>query len=201
MFHWQDILDFWFGDLSPDGLPDTYHRQRWFTADRGFDREIRRRFLSSLLLIAEDGMPEWLGSPGGMLASIIVLDQFSRNIHRGTAMAFEYDTKARQLCRQGLARGLDIVLPAVQRAFFYMPFQHSERLADQEEGVALFEQLAATYRDTEKALLDGFAASAREHAELIRRFGRFPHRNRVLKRANTEGEERYLSEKPKSFGQ
>lgn len=201
MFDWRDILEFWFGTLEPDAIPDTYHRRRWFNADRGFDREIRRRFLSLLVLASEDGLPEWLETPGGMLATILVLDQFSRNIHRGTGLAFAYDAKALQLSRRGVAQGADLALPAFQRAFFYMPFQHSEHLADHEDGVGLYEQLVATYRGNERELLNGFLESAREHAGIVRRFGRFPHRNRVLTRVNTPEETAYLAGDHASFGQ
>lgn len=201
MFDWRDILEFWFGTLEPNAIPDTHYRRRWFSTDRGFDREIRRRFLSLLVLASEDGLPEWLETPGGWLASILILDQFSRNIHRGTELAFAYDAKALQLSRRGVAQGVDVTLPPFQRAFFYMPFQHSERLADHEEGVGLYEQLSATYRGAEHELLNGFLKSAREHAEIVRRFGRFPHRNRVLKRVDTSEEARYLAGEHASFGQ
>ncbi len=201
MYDWHDILDFWFGQLDCDGLPDQSHRKRWFSGGKPFDREIRRRFLSLLVLISEGGLDHWLDHSEGYLAQILVLDQFSRNIFRGTAMAFESDRLALGLCLRGLERGRDVPLPPVYRAFFYMPLQHSEKLADQHEGVALYQQLLAQVSGREKAVIEGFLDSARAHADIIARFGRFPHRNRVLGRPSTSAEQDYLAGDGKRFGQ
>ncbi|MDR9426370.1 MAG: DUF924 family protein, partial [Marinobacter sp.] len=131
MFDWKEILDFWFGELDESGLPDRLHRDRWFRSDRKFDQEIRRRFLSIVLFASEQGLDQWRREPGGALAEILLLDQFSRHIFRGGAMAFDQDVLARKLCKNAMQKGLDMMLPAVQRAFLYMPLQHSERLEDQ----------------------------------------------------------------------
>lgn len=201
MFGWQDVLDFWFGDLDDDGIPDAFHRNRWFRSSRSFDQEIRRRFLSLVVVASENGLQAWRASAGGRLAELLLLDQFTRNIHRGGALAFAADSLARRLCHEGLKEGRDMDLPAVQRAFFYMPLQHSERLADQELAVDLYHQLLASHDGPLRALLEGFWVSAREHRDIIRRFGRFPHRNGVLKRSATPEEAEYLGQGGARFGQ
>jgi len=200
MLDWKDILAFWFGDLDGDGMPDPAYRRRWFQADRAFDQEIRRRFLSLVLFASEGGLEHWRTDSGGALAEIILLDQFSRNIYRGSSLAFEQDQLARHLCRQAMNRGQDVSLPPVMRAFMYMPLEHSERLEDQELSVECFEQLAAANSGPLGEFLESFARSAREHRDIVRRFGRFPHRNKVLGRKPKAGEEEYLA-KGKRFGQ
>ncbi|MBW7469621.1 DUF924 family protein [Marinobacter sp. M216] len=193
MFDWKEILDFWFGELDGEGLPDRDHRNRWFRSDRRFDQEIRRRFLSMVLFASEQGLDHWRREPGGILAEIILLDQFSRNIFRGAAMAFDQDVQARKLCRQAMRKGQDVALAPVQRAFLYMPLQHSERLEDQRTSVECYEQLAASESGILGDFLESFAQSARDHHDIIKRFARFPHRNKALGRNSTDEEEAYLA--------
>ncbi|SFM24482.1 DUF924 family protein [Marinobacter zhejiangensis] len=201
MLDWPEVLYFWFGDLDDEGIPDTFHRERWFRSSRSFDQEIRRRFLSLVLVASEDGLRHWRTTARGRLAEMLLLDQFSRNIYRGSALAFSNDKVCLRLCHEGLKEGADTGLPLVQRGFFYMPLQHSERLADQELAVDLYQQLAASGRDSLAPLLEGFFESARGHRDIIRRFGRFPHRNKVLGRKATEEEVVYLSGGARTFGQ
>ena len=200
MFDWKDILDFWFGELDENGLPDAAHRNRWFLASRKFDQEIRRRFLSLVLFASEQGLEHWEKEPGGMLAEILLLDQFSRNIFRGNALAFEHDALARKLCKQGMRKGFDMSLPAVQRGFFYMPLQHSERLEDQLLAIECYEQIAASTSGLVKQFMSSFLESSFEHHAIITRFRRFPHRNKALGRTNTKEESDYLTNS-KRFGQ
>ena len=202
MFEWPFILDYWFGPLGDEGVPEKPYREQWFTVDRRFDRSLRRRFSSMVLLASEEGLSHWRREPGGALAEILLLDQFSRNIYRGTAMAFGNDALAQRLAREGVTSGQDTRLPLVQRAFFYMPFQHAEQRGMQEEGVALYEQLAHTASGRLRDVLDGFYRSACRHRAIIERFGRFPHRNRALGRASSGPEERFLVEESgSSLGQ
>lgn len=201
MLDWPDILDFWFGVLDQDGVPDELHRTRWFHSTRAFDQEIRRRFLSLVVVAEGDGLAHWRGAAGGRLAEILLLDQFSRNIYRGGALAFASDRICQRLCRDGLDVGADVRLPKVQRGFFYMPLQHSERIEDQELAVNLYQQLLATDPGMLAPLLQGFLESAKDHRDIIRRFGRFPHRNRVLDRPSTADELEYLGAGGKRFGQ
>lgn len=200
MFAWNEILDFWFGELDELGLPDEFHRNRWFRSSRAFDQEIRRRFLSMVLLASEDGLAHWRREPGGSLAEIILLDQFTRNIYRGGALAFEQDALGSKLCKAALRKGHDMALPPIQRAFMYMPLQHSERIGDQDLAVECYEQLLASTDGILGEFLDSFLQSALDHRDIIREFGRFPHRNDVLKRASTEAERDYLKG-ARRFGQ
>ncbi len=193
MFDWKEILDFWFGALDDQGLPDQEHRSKWFRSDRKFDQEIRRRFLSMVLFASEQGLDHWRSEPGGALAEILLLDQFSRNIFRGGALAFDQDVQARKLCRQAMNKGQDMALPPLHRAFLYMPLQHSERLQDQKESVECYEQLAASAGGLLGDFLQSFAQSARDHRDIIARFSRFPHRNEALGRKSTEEEAEYLA--------
>lgn len=200
MFDWKELLDFWFGELDEMGLPDSFHRNRWFRSDRKFDQEIRRRFMSLVLFASEQGLDHWRNEPGGVLAEILLLDQFSRNIFRGGALAFDNDPQARKLCHQAMKSGQDVSLPALQRAFIYMPLQHSERRDDQDLSVECYQQLVATTEGVLADFLGSFLESALEHRKIIREFGRFPHRNRALGRPSTEQEGDYLKG-GKSFGQ
>lgn len=200
MFDWKEILDFWFGELDEHGLPDSEHRNRWFRASRAFDQEIRRRFISMVLFASEDGLRHWRKVPGGALAEIILLDQFTRHIHRGGALAFDNDKLAVRLCKAAMRNGHDMELPPVQRAFLYMPLQHSEKLEDQDLSVECYQQLAAATPGIAGEFMASFLQSALDHRDIIRRFGRFPHRNKALKRTSSPEEEAYLSN-GKRFGQ
>ena len=200
MFDWKDILDFWFGELDENGLPDLAHRSRWFASNRKFDQEIRRRFLSLVLFASEQGLDHWQKEAGGVLAEILLLDQFSRNIFRGGALAFEQDILARKLCKQGMNKGFDVSLPVIQRGFFYMPLQHSERQEDQSLAIECYEQLTASTSGFLKEFMGSFLQSALEHQAIITRFRRFPHRNKALGRTNTKEENDYLFN-GKRFGQ
>lgn len=201
MFEWPYILDFWFGPLDDDGVPGKSYREQWFTESRRFDRAMRRRFSSMVLLASEEGLEHWRRKPGGALAEILLLDQFSRNIYRRTAMAFRNDPLAQRLAREGVAQGRDVALPAIERAFFYMPFQHAENRQLQREGVALYEQLERTAEGRLRDVLSQFHRSARDHAGIVERFGRFPHRNRTLGRPTTSAEVAFLEEERATFGQ
>lgn len=201
MFAWHELLDFWFGPLDENGLPDHEHRERWFRSSRAFDQEIRRRFISMVLFASENGLEQWRQEPGGRLAEIILLDQFTRHIHRGGAMAFSNDRQAIALCLEGLDQGADMRLEPIQRAFFYMPLQHSEKRSHQDRSVELYEQLAAANDGPLGVFLGSFLESARNHRSVIQRFGRFPHRNAALKRPSTPEEQAYLNAGGSTYGQ
>lgn len=200
MFEWPYILDFWFGPLDAEGVPGKAYREQWFAGGRRFDRAMRRRFSSMVLLASEEGLDHWRNDHGGALAEILLLDQFSRNIYRRTAMAYRNDALAQRLAREGVAEGRDLTLPHIQRAFFYMPYQHAENREIQREGVALYEQLERSAQGRLRDVLSGFHRTAREHAEVVERFGRFPHRNQVLGRRSTTTEAAFMEDSP-AFGQ
>jgi uncharacterized protein (DUF924 family) len=158
--------------------------EKWFNKDGAFDEDIRRRFLETYEAAAASQLAEWEATPEGALALIIALDQFPRNIFRGSARAFAADPLARAVADRALARGFDQRVPETERQFFYLPFEHGETLVDQERCVELF-----------RATGDAEALKWAElHADIIRRFGRFPHRNAALGRATTPEEQAFLDE-------
>jgi len=155
---------------------------RWFNEDAAFDQEIATRFLGTYQAAADGRLAGWEQTPQSALALVIVLDQFPRNMFRGKPRCYEYDALARAVARRAIARGIDQKIAHAERQFFYLPFQHSEHLVDQE----LCLDLARTYCDEE------FARYAEQHADIIRRFGRFPHRNPILGRSMTADEQAFL---------
>jgi len=185
MMHAIDVLTFWFA-----GDPAA-HRKVWFEKDAAFDTACAD-FKAACDLAKAGALDAWAETPKGGLALLILLDQVSRNLHRGTAEAFAADAKARTIARAMLARGLDQALTPVERMFVYLPFEHSEDLADQDLSVRLFAALdAASGGD-----IHDYAV---RHRDVIRRFGRFPHRNAALGRANTPEEDAYLAEPDAGF--
>ncbi|MCB1774651.1 MAG: DUF924 domain-containing protein [Gammaproteobacteria bacterium] len=170
----QQVLDFWFSDDI---------RPAWFRSTRELDALIRDRFEATWRQAADGALDHWAGGADGALALVIVLDQFPLNMFRGRPESFATEGKAIAICRQAIDNGLDRQLVGERRAFLYMPLMHSEDLANQERSVALFEA----------AGLDDNLRFARHHCDLIRRFGRFPHRNAILGRESTTEEKTYLS--------
>ncbi len=165
------IVAFWRG-LGPKG---------WFEKNAAIDDEIRRRFLAIYEAAAAGKLTDWEQNAEGALALLILLDQFPRNIFRGEARAFATDPLARAVASRAILNGFDAALPDM-RGFFYLPFEHSENLADQERGIALYK----TVGDNEGLKW------ANVHADIIRQFGRFPHRNAVLGRVTTPEEQAFL---------
>ena len=168
----HDVLAFW-RDAGPE---------RWCKKDAAFDAEIVTRFLATYERAVRGELSGWEMTPEGALALVIVLDQFPRNMFRGDARTYAADALARDVTRRALARGFDRDVPSSDRQFFYLPFMHSENLADQEHCVAL----AMAHGD------DEFTEYAEQHADIVRRFGRFPHRNPVLRRTTTPAEQEFL---------
>ena len=134
----EEVLSFWFGPLDPGGHADVAHRQRWWTKNPELDREITERFGGVHEAIEAGRCKDWLASPRGRLAYVIVLDQLSRNMFRGTPRMFASDARALAVAKEGIALGEDRTLPMDLRTFFYLPLMHSEALEDQEQCVALF---------------------------------------------------------------
>ena len=190
------VLDFWF--LSP-GDPE-YGRMRkvWFAKDAAFDAEIRARFLADYEAAARGAYDVHAGTATGALALVILLDQFPRNLFRDDPRAFATDAKAREIANTAIARALDRQLRPVERMFLYLPFEHSEDLADQERAVALMESLPATpeFPETVRAEVVDYA---RRHRDIVARFGRFPHRNAALGRVSTPEETAFLTQPGSDF--
>jgi len=176
----HDILHFWFEETPP--------KQR-FAKDVAFDATIHQRFGALHARAVQGELWDWRGTPQGRLAEIVVLDQFPRNLHRGSALAFAHDGMALVLAQEAISAGADAQLTPEQRAFLYMPFMHSESRAMQRESVRLFTALGRAEN------LD----FAHRHAEIIERFGRFPHRNADLGRTSTAEELAFLQQPGSSF--
>lgn len=197
----EDILSFWFGPLTPDGLPVADRSQLWFGFDPQTDKLIRQRFGARLQQACQGKLASWEQEARGRLALILLLDQFSRNIYRSTSRAFAQDEMALSLSLAGIDRAHDRELSAIERVFFYMPMQHCESLPMQDRCVEQCEQLLEGLTPGTAARLRGFVDHAMQHRDIIRRFGRFPHRNRILGRDCTAEESEYLRARTTTFGQ
>ncbi|MDZ7669220.1 MAG: DUF924 family protein [Gammaproteobacteria bacterium] len=187
----NQITAFWFGTLS-DGLADDAHRRAWFKADAERDAGISRRFAALLERAAAGELDHWLDSIQGTLAYILLCDQLSRQIHRGTAAAYATDARALSAARSVVAGGADTALAFDKRAFIYMPFQHAESRLDQHTSVGLFDALREDTDPAQRHHADGFLQHAREHRDIVARFGRFPHRNALLDRPSSAAELDFL---------
>jgi len=181
----EEILEFWFGASA------NARRERarvWFVPDPVFDQACTAGFLADHERAAAGELDDWKDEPRSLLALTLLLDQFPRNIFRGTARAFATDRQALALAKDAVAREFDLALPPIQRVFLYLPFEHSENLNDQSESVRLFRQLAA-----QDPAMAGYLKYAEQHMEVIRRFGRFPHRNAILGRISTPEEAKFIA--------
>jgi uncharacterized protein (DUF924 family) len=183
----RTLIEFWFG--PPDDPERERHREIWFRAPEAFDVALRRQFLDDYETAAEGKLDYWETSPAGALALVLLLDQIPRNIFRGMPRAYATDPAACAAADRALARGFDQRVPAAWRLFFYMPFHHSEKLADQQRSVVLFATLVGN-PDRRGSL----RRYGQPYIEVIERFGRFPHRNAILGRQSTAEELAFLAE-------
>lgn len=178
------ILDFWFGR----GRTPRF-KKFWFEKSFTTDRKIKERFGKALEAAKKGRFEAWKTTPRGRLALIILLDQFSRNIYRGKKESFAADAKALRLSKEALKRREDAKLHPIERIFLYMPFMHSEKKSDQKKSVALYKKLKMKEN----------LWYAKEHQRVIDAFGRFPHRNAILKRRSTKKEREYLAKPGAGF--
>ena len=188
----NEILDFWFGTSQEDTAGIA--RKVWFTKDPGFDQTIQTRFMADYQQAAAGKLYHWQQSSQGCVALVLLLDQFPRNMFRGSARAFATDTQALSVTQHAIACALNQELPPLQRWFLYIPFMHSENLDHQRQSVELFRQL----RDEDSETKSAFPYAVR-HLEVIERFGRFPHRNKILGRVSTPEETEFLKQPGSSF--
>lgn len=197
---WQPLLDLWFGDDADDAARAKRQAPLWWGKDKTTDTMLAARFGELADAAANGRLGDWAEVPAGRLALILLLDQLPRNIHRGTPAAFAQDAKAREFCLQGLAQGADRALSPLARVFFYLPLEHAESRELQARSVALFDALA-TEQAAGSALTTfaGFADFARRHQLIIERFGRFPHRNAILGRPDSEDEAAFLQQPGSGF--
>lgn len=197
----RQIRKFWFADTLEDPARIRARMDFWFAADSARDTDVRKRWNSTV----EDAMAGRLDSMGdtatGRMALILLLDQFPRNIFRGSPRAFEKDGRSRYLMRDGMSLLMDLELSPIERCFYYMPLQHSEFLEDQESAVSRYSHLASEVSLEQRKIFDRFRHFAQMHCDIIARFGRFPHRNAILNRLNTTEEVLYLAGPVPNFGQ
>ncbi|MFU8817318.1 MAG: DUF924 family protein [Pseudomonadales bacterium] len=185
------VLDYWFGSLE-DGFADEGRRQRWFAADPAADAEIGARFGWLFDAAASGELDAWLQSPQGIVAFVLVCDQFPRQVFRGSDRAYASDPLALEVARRAIDAGMDAALAFDQRAFLYMPFQHAESRVDQHAAVGLYAALRDATPPGQRHLTGNYLRHAQQHRDIVLRFGRFPHRNQVLGRSSSDAELGYL---------
>jgi uncharacterized protein (DUF924 family) len=185
----NSILQFWFGELDDDGLCGPEQNALWFKSSAETDRLIRDKFGELVDRAIAGNLDHWEETDEGLIALVLLLDQFTRNIFRDTPLAFSGDNKALDLALRNIATGRYKNLPLVHRVSLFLPLEHSEALAIQERGVALFAELIA---ESGHEMIIGFGRYATAHRDVIEQFGRFPHRNAILGRISTEAELAYL---------
>ncbi len=195
----QDVLSFWFGELDDQGLAASEKKTQWFKKSLDFDREITEKFGDVHTGLMAGQNAGWESSPQSEVAGVVVLDQFSRNMFRETSGMFASDAIALSKSKAAIAKGMLSELPPAMQVFLIMPFMHAESLADQETAVDLFTTLTD---ETTGAVSEAFSANKKYailHRDIIARFGRFPHRNKLLGRETTPEEEAFLKTPGSSF--
>ncbi|MDH3490515.1 MAG: DUF924 domain-containing protein [Gammaproteobacteria bacterium] len=197
----EAILSFWFKEHELSAPQIDQRMEIWFSEDPVFDLEIQKEFANDVARASKGELDHWGTEPHGRLALIILIDQFRRNIYRGTANAFSKDQLALKLCVQGAMEKKDKGLTAIQKVFFFMPLQHAESRKVQAKSVELFRRLAETVSPTLRETFMTVAQFAELHKDIIDQFGRFPHRNTLLNRENTREEDEYLAGDSPTFGQ
>jgi uncharacterized protein (DUF924 family) len=195
----DDVWTYWLGTLDEHGDADAEHTARWWKKDPAFDAELVDRFGALHAEIDRGDREAWREAPRGLVAYVIVQDQLSRNMFRGTARMFASDARALAAAKAGIAAGLHLSLPYAAATFLLMPTMHSESLADQEACVALFTALVEAAPPHLRARRGQHVDFAEKHRVIIERFGRFPHRNALLGRASTPEELEFLSQPGSSF--
>ncbi len=195
------VLRFWFGDLCEGELPDKEKQMTWWMKSEEFDDLVRRKFEKHVLLAEKGELSHWLETPLGTAAFIVVIDQFSRNIYRDTPGAFSRDALALRACLEGIEKGFDRDLHPMHRVFFYLPLMHSENPEIQDLSVEKYSALENEYTPHPQ-IRETLACStdfAGRHFDIIKRFGRYPHRNAALGRESTPEETEFLKEPGSSF--
>ena len=197
----KKILNFWFGEMKYNSLPDTKKQKMWWIKDKKIDNLIKKKFEKHLILAKSIKFDEIKENPKEILAFVILLDQFSRNIYRDSPRSFAHDNIALKIVLKGIQKGIDKKMKAVERVFFYMPLMHSEDIEVQEKSVECFSGLEVEFKDN-----DDFAHLVTQnrkyavlHYDIIQKFGRYPHRNKILGRKSTSEEMEFLKGPGSSF--
>lgn len=197
----EAVLDYWFGPLEGDLDFPRDKKQLWWMGGEAIDAEIRERFGTFVEEALAGGLSDWGESARGRLALVILLDQFTRNLGRGTPAAFAGDERALSVCLEGIDRGHDKQLRLIERSFFCMPMVHAEDADTAHKCLAVFGELSDEIGSCGVESHPDFLSHAQMHADIVMRFGRYPHRNDILSRKPTSEEQAYLQEGGPTFGQ
>ncbi len=197
----EEILTFWFKEQALSAPQIDRRMDIWFGSDPVFDHEVAGQFGNDVELASTGQLDYWAETPRGRLALIILIDQFRRNIHRGTKKAFSKDLVALKLCVEGAMQKKEQDLAPIEKVFFYMPLQHAESRKVQAKSVEIYRRLAQSVSPTYRETFETILQFAELHKDIIDQFGRFPHRNQLLGRENTPEEDEYLSGDTPDFGQ
>lgn len=187
----DEVLNFWF-DYEAHAGQALFDRALWWQKSDATDQTIRNNFADLHEQVIQGNHERWLNTPKQALAYVILLDQFSRNMYRNTAKMYTFDQQALKAAQMAVDSGYDKTLSLTERVFLYLPFEHSENLNDQERSVELFKQLAAEAPKENKSIAISFLSYAQEHHDIIEKFGRFPHRNKILSRENRPEESEFM---------
>jgi uncharacterized protein (DUF924 family) len=195
----EDVLDFWFGQPGPAADVAARQSKLWFGKSTANDQLVTERFADTLIAAGAGQLDHWALTPRNRLALIVVLDQFPHHIHRNHGQSFAYDAQSLALALAMIQSGDAARVAPIERVFVYLPLEHAESLALQDESVALYAQLAADASAAEQPLFQGFLDYAQQHREVVARFGRFPHRNELLGRPRTADEIAFLKQPGSRF--
>jgi uncharacterized protein (DUF924 family) len=188
----HELLKFWFGDLGHADLPTSDRTNLWFGENVQLKEQLLQGFKKDFEEAAQGKLTNWAETPRGRLALIILLDQFSRCLHRNSSSAFAFDQTAQELCAEGLRQKMDQSLTLIERVFFYMPLVHAENSESQEQSIRLFQNLVSLSMTETTQVYQLFLAYAYAHFRVIKEFGRFPQRNQLLGRKSTAEEIAFL---------
>lgn len=197
--HTQPVLDFWFGPSGSATEIASRQRKLWFGKSVANDQAVAEQFVGTLQTATAGQLNHWANTPRGRLALLIVFDQFPHHIYRNQPQAFATDPQALSLSLEALAAQEDQQLTSIERVFLYLPLEHAESLAMQDQSVLLYEKLASEAAADERALFNDFLSYARSHRDVVARFGRFPHRNAILRRPSTDDELEFLKQPGSRF--
>lgn len=198
-WNWQEILEFWFGELNDHDDYPLEKSKLWFRKDDSMDEHIRDRFSASMDRVATYPLETFLSEPRRALAAILLFDQFTRNSFRDTPDAYDYDRDALEITRKGIDATVDQSLRLIERAFFYMPLMHAEIKSVQKLSLRKYKDIVAEATPRFKPHAENFYKYAEMHADIVLRFGRFPHRNGILGRKSSDEEEAFLRLPGSSF--
>lgn len=191
---YDDVLKFWFGRVEETIVPTEHRARIWFGEDEETDQEIKWRFTAQVEAAIAGQLTDWEKSPRGQLALIIILDQLTRHVYRGSEKAFEYDDKALSICLHGMKQEADHSLSLIERVFYYFPLLHSEKMTHQEQSLRAYRTLVDLAFSETRVIFDSFLKFANHHYAIVQRFGRFPQRNKALHRETTQAETDFLKE-------